>query len=62
MKAIEVTAILMVPALVLGIFGNMNLLFATFRLKQLQNRNGILIALIAFFDFVSRFVSNRNKM
>ncbi|VDN33324.1 unnamed protein product [Gongylonema pulchrum] len=53
MRAIEISAILMIPVLLLGMFGNIHLLCATYRSKQLRNRSGLLLALIAFFDLAS---------
>lgn len=46
-------ACLMVPLLALGIFGNLNLIIATIKYKQLQHRNGILVGVVAFADLVS---------
>ncbi|VDN22599.1 unnamed protein product [Gongylonema pulchrum] len=60
MRTLELTAIFMMPFLLLGMFGNVHMLFATFRFSQLQNRNGILIALIAFFDFISELHESKS--
>ncbi|VDN35186.1 unnamed protein product [Gongylonema pulchrum] len=62
MKTIEVSAVLMIPVLLFGMFGNLNLLSATYRFKQLRNRNGILVALIAFLDFISELHESKNAI
>ncbi|VDN32911.1 unnamed protein product [Gongylonema pulchrum] len=53
MRIIEIAAILMIPVLLFGLFGNLHLLYATYKIKHLQNRNGILVAIIAFLDMIS---------
>ncbi|VDK61491.1 unnamed protein product [Gongylonema pulchrum] len=52
MRSLVLLGILMVPLLVLGMFGNLHLIYATWKFKQLQHRNGILVAIIASLDFV----------
>ncbi|VDN32616.1 unnamed protein product [Gongylonema pulchrum] len=44
---------LMVSILTLGIFGNLNVIYATKKFKELQTRNGILVAITAFFNLAS---------
>ncbi|VDN30696.1 unnamed protein product [Gongylonema pulchrum] len=53
MRSLEVAGILMIPLLICGMFGNLQLMIVTWRYKQLQHRNGILVAIIACMDFVS---------
>ncbi|VDN21815.1 unnamed protein product [Gongylonema pulchrum] len=62
MKTIEVSAVLMIPVLLFGMFGNLSLLSATYRFKQLRNRNGILVALIAFLDSISELHESKNAI
>ncbi|VDK39903.1 unnamed protein product [Gongylonema pulchrum] len=52
MDSLVLAGILMVPLLILGMFGNLHLVYATWKFKQLQHRNGILVAIIASLDFV----------
>lgn len=52
MKTLTLVAILMVPLLILGMFGNLNLIYATWKFKDLRNRNSLLVAIIAAFDLV----------
>ncbi|VDK78893.1 unnamed protein product [Litomosoides sigmodontis] len=47
MKILLFMAIFMVPLLILGMFGNLNLIYATWKFKDLQNRNSLLVAIIA---------------
>lgn len=53
MRALKIAAIFMLPLSTLGMFGNLHLTYATWKFKQLQHRNGILIGIIAFLNFVS---------
>ncbi|VDN19514.1 unnamed protein product [Gongylonema pulchrum] len=53
MRSLEVAGILMIPLLICGMFGNLQLMIVTWRHKQLQHRNGILVAIIACMDFIS---------
>uniref|UniRef100_A0A0R3RIM6 G_PROTEIN_RECEP_F1_2 domain-containing protein n=1 Tax=Elaeophora elaphi TaxID=1147741 RepID=A0A0R3RIM6_9BILA len=46
-------AIFMIPLLILGMFGNLNLIYVTWKFKDLKNRNSYLVAAIAIFDFIS---------
>lgn len=55
MNELMILACLMVPILILGIFGNLNLCFATIMYKRLHHRNGILVGIIAFGNLVSFF-------
>ncbi|VDK59195.1 unnamed protein product [Gongylonema pulchrum] len=48
----EIGAIMSVPLLILGMFGNLHLIYATLKHKQLQQRNGILVGIIAFLHFI----------
>ncbi|VDN18090.1 unnamed protein product [Gongylonema pulchrum] len=43
----------MIPLIVLGIFGNVNIIVATIFHRNLHNQNAILIGIIAFFDLIS---------
>ncbi|VDK28560.1 unnamed protein product [Gongylonema pulchrum] len=52
MRPMEVSGLLMIPLLIFGIFGNLHLIYATHKFKELQTRNGILIAIAALFDLV----------
>ncbi|VDN26365.1 unnamed protein product [Gongylonema pulchrum] len=47
---------LMVSILTFGIFGNLNVIYATKKFKELQTRNGILVAITAFFNLASFFL------
>ncbi|VDK61580.1 unnamed protein product [Gongylonema pulchrum] len=58
MRSLVLLGILMVPLLVLGMFGNLHLIYATWKFKQLQHRNGILVAIIASLDFVGFLIIN----
>ncbi|EFO20335.1 hypothetical protein LOAG_08157, partial [Loa loa] len=46
-------AIFMVLLLILGMLGNLNLIYATWKFKELRNRNSLLVAIIAIFDSIS---------
>lgn len=56
MSYLMTLAYLMVPLLVLGIFGNLNLCVATITHKRLHHRNGILVGIIALGNLVSFFL------
>uniref|UniRef100_A0AAF5PX88 G-protein coupled receptors family 1 profile domain-containing protein n=2 Tax=Wuchereria bancrofti TaxID=6293 RepID=A0AAF5PX88_WUCBA len=53
MNNLTLVAVFMVPLLILGMFGNLNLIYATWKFKELRNRNSMLLAIIAFLDFIS---------
>ncbi|EFO13501.1 hypothetical protein LOAG_15028 [Loa loa] len=53
MSNLTSVAIFMVPLLILGMFGNLNLIYATWKFKELRNRNSLLVAIIAIFDFMA---------
>lgn len=55
MKILLLVAIFTVPLLILGMFGNLNLIYVTWKFKDLQNRNSLLVAIIAVCDFVIFF-------
>ncbi|VDK29783.1 unnamed protein product [Gongylonema pulchrum] len=57
MEALRVIGSLMVPVLALGMFGNLNLIYATKKFKELQTRNGILVAITASFNFATLAVA-----
>lgn len=50
---IRIFGIIMLPLLVLGIFGNINIITATFINKTLHHRSGTLIAIVATLNLVS---------
>lgn len=53
MENLTVFAILMIPLLILGLYGNGMLVCAIVKFKQLRHRNGVLVGILGLLDFVS---------
>ncbi|VDN24895.1 unnamed protein product [Gongylonema pulchrum] len=52
-KMVKLTEFVILPVAIFGLFGNSQLLYATWKFKKLHHRNGILVGLLAFFDLVN---------
>ncbi|VDN37057.1 unnamed protein product [Gongylonema pulchrum] len=52
----------MLPLLILGMFGNLQLMFVTWRHKQLQHRNGILISQLFEMKNAIEILTGNSKM
>lgn len=55
MDELDILAFVMIPLLVLAIFGNVNIVAATIFFKELRHRSNILVTIIALLDLVCLF-------
>ncbi|VDN24351.1 unnamed protein product [Gongylonema pulchrum] len=55
-KMVKLTGFVTLPVTIFGLFGNSQLLYTTWKFKQLQHRNGILVGLIALFDLICELI------